>query len=1249
MFHHDLTHTGYSTSTAPTTNHTLWTYTTGGLVDSSPAIVNGIVYVGGGVYSYSYYGLYALNAATGVLVWNYTTGWGGLDSPAVANGIVYVGGCHHFYALNATTGAQVWNYTPGGYNTFFISSPAVANGLVYVGSDTSGSTSYNNVYALNATTGTLVWKYNTGSPVYYSSPAVANGMVYVGVYYEGSGYSVYALNAATGGFVWGYLVWNYNTGFPVSSSPAVVNGLVYVGSIDGNVYALSAASGTLVWNHTIGGPNTGQVWSSPAVVNGLVYVGSIDDNVYALNAATGALVWKYATGRAVAFSSPAVANGVVYVGSEDDNVYALNAATGALVWKYKTGNWVWSSPAVANGVVYVGSEDDKVYAFGQIHYSVSFTESRLPLGTAWWVDLNGNNQSSTSGVISFSEPNGMYTYSTGASGYIASPSSGSVTVNGANVSQTIQFVPSEFVALLTPAINGLQVDFYGGASLGSQVAYIQWSWGDGSTDTGWFPHAHTYTSSGTYQVTVTAYYNDGSFASASATVSVAPGIQSGGDSLTITAGAGGSVSYVASVGSGTVPSGSSTTLYLAFADDLSLSVNPNSGYSFQSWTATSGITGFGGSPVATTSPEISIVVIGDSKIAANFASAQTNSLSVNIEQSPAIIRNAVPFSMTFTGVASGGTAPYSISWTITSALGNSYVTCNPFTYTFKYAGVYTVSVTVTDSKSNTATDSIEIEAIGGSYLATFLASAGDATLSGTPSITLEENNQLGQGIIALGSSNFSLETQVKINWGGILLPSLVASFLGFSYPWYTILVTDEFGYSFQVPSPIQLSFSDTTSITANFPLYQQLDNLVPPGVSTLYTFTANPTTSQALSMDLISAVFALIHIVIPGNSVLENLLVGVASNLAESMTTDVVRKLVSGDPTQVAQVLPGILKEMENDLNLAASIAGTLAETLADGANAAASLAASLGDFLNDVINLTAVLIKGNLWDDYILTSATLLLSVVVDPNETLNAILSTPQGEIGYANGVWENTGNLTGFVHSDITNNTYGFAIPISDEDYNANLTISSPNGEAIPFGVVVKWENQTIELNGTVHGQEQNSFPITISGTNLRTHAIAVTNVVPSKTVVGQGYGDAINVEVANQGSYTETFNVTLYANTTRIASQNVTLTSGNSTTITFTWNTAGFAYGSYTISANVTLAMGETNSWTVPFTYGTVKVTIPGDINGDGTVNWEDLGILGLAYNSTPLSANWNPNADINGDGTVNWQDLGILGLNYNKSW
>ena len=67
------------------------------------------------------------------------------SSPAVANGIVYVGSLdHNVYALNANTGTKVWSYTTG---YWVVSSPAVANGIVYVGSND------HNVYALNAKPG----------------------------------------------------------------------------------------------------------------------------------------------------------------------------------------------------------------------------------------------------------------------------------------------------------------------------------------------------------------------------------------------------------------------------------------------------------------------------------------------------------------------------------------------------------------------------------------------------------------------------------------------------------------------------------------------------------------------------------------------------------------------------------------------------------------------------------------------------------------------------------------------------------------------------------------------------------------------------------------------------------------------------------------------------------------------------------------------------------------------------------------
>jgi parallel beta-helix repeat protein len=87
-----------------------------------------------------------------------------------------------------------------------------------------------------------------------------------------------------------------------------------------------------------------------------------------------------------------------------------------------------------------------------LNYSVTFTEQGLPSGSTWWVDLNGDNQSSTSDMISFSEPNGMYTYSTGTPSYTASPSTGSVSMNGENANEQITFTRALDYGLIIAAI-----------------------------------------------------------------------------------------------------------------------------------------------------------------------------------------------------------------------------------------------------------------------------------------------------------------------------------------------------------------------------------------------------------------------------------------------------------------------------------------------------------------------------------------------------------------------------------------------------------------------------------------------------------------------------------------------------------------------------------------------------------------------------------------------------------------------------
>jgi outer membrane protein assembly factor BamB len=166
--------------------------------------------------------VYALDASTGLKIWNYTLGGPVDSSPAVVNGTVYVGSnwgaFDNVYALNALTGNKIWGFkTFNGEEKGVTSSPAVADGRVFIGSQGGG------LYALNASTGEQLWNKESFFIV-YSSPAVANGVVYL---------DSAALNASNG-----ETIWVFSTGNQINASPVVSNGVVYIASQDGYFYAI---------------------------------------------------------------------------------------------------------------------------------------------------------------------------------------------------------------------------------------------------------------------------------------------------------------------------------------------------------------------------------------------------------------------------------------------------------------------------------------------------------------------------------------------------------------------------------------------------------------------------------------------------------------------------------------------------------------------------------------------------------------------------------------------------------------------------------------------------------------------------------------------------------------------------------------------------------------------------------------------------------------------------------------------------
>lgn len=409
-FHGDVARTGVYPGTGPIEAPAVkWTFTAAGPIVTSPAIADGVVYIG----SMSGH-LYAIDRETGREKWNFKSSRPIASSPAVVDGIVYfVSSAGSLAALDVATGQPKWVYAidyerkfeaqglhgyppprqtiPDAWDVF-TSSPAVANGKVFFGSG-DGS-----VYAVDAKSGVLQWKFAT-QDVVHASPAVANGVVYIGSW-DGH---VYAIDAETGQQKWIFKggddpALHNQVGF--QSSPAVVGGTVYVGSRDAHVYALDAATGRKKWDYP-----TSKSWvnGTPAVRDGTVYVGTSDSSRFmALDARTGRLRFNF-DAKAYVFSSAALAGPLAYFGSHNGKLYAVDAKTGTLAWEFQSegskrdpmkvlnpdgslnrasfapvfGDFqdmyidfyrfvsvgaIMSSPAVEDGVVYVGSLDGLLYA-----------------------------------------------------------------------------------------------------------------------------------------------------------------------------------------------------------------------------------------------------------------------------------------------------------------------------------------------------------------------------------------------------------------------------------------------------------------------------------------------------------------------------------------------------------------------------------------------------------------------------------------------------------------------------------------------------------------------------------------------------------------------------------------------------------------------------------------------------------------------------------------------------------------------
>ena len=367
MYAHDAARTGAAEGDGPASLAVQWAAELDGRVDSSPAVSDGVVYVGstGG-------SVYAVQAGTGRIVWRQRLGGPVTSSPCIAEGLVFVGCVDTFaYALDARNGEVLWRRRSDGPVT---ASPAFRDGATFWAS-TAGR-----VFALGARDGTELWRRDLAARV-IASPCVGDQALYIG---DMSG-ALHALRLADGAPVWQYDVWGPRgaTRDRLIGTAALVDSVLFIGSQDMwhgepappeadpdlHLQAVDAGTGQSRWTLKA----QGSVMGSPAVSAGMVYAAANEGYpssraaLYGIDAGSGAMQWRWPPkGKefvGVVHAAPAVAGDMVYFADLEGTVHIYNRQTGTPVTFYPTGAPVYSSPAVSDGRLYIGSGDGKLYCF----------------------------------------------------------------------------------------------------------------------------------------------------------------------------------------------------------------------------------------------------------------------------------------------------------------------------------------------------------------------------------------------------------------------------------------------------------------------------------------------------------------------------------------------------------------------------------------------------------------------------------------------------------------------------------------------------------------------------------------------------------------------------------------------------------------------------------------------------------------------------------------------------------------------
>ena len=335
-----------------------------------------------------------------------------------SNNLTVISGLTHRIIVSVPVGSEPMNVLYDQINNY-----------IYVSNYKS-----NNITVINASTYTSVANISVGKGPAEMLIGPQPDLIYVA---NSGSNTVSVLNATSNAVV---------STIPVGNGPW---GLAYYPRLN-YIYVTDASSSdvSVINASTDSVVNTIAVGAHPAGIavdpgNGEVYV-AVSSKVVVFNASTGDIINNISGGSGFNIWNLAFdpLNNYIYATPFFFGfIFAINTINNSVVRLVSNCTVAYGISVAQNGMVYVSDYlNGLVYMIQTPVYSITFHETGLPSSVPWSVTLNGTAVSSRTGTISFLRVNGTYLFSVArVNGYNATPSNGTVAVNGTNVSVTITF------------------------------------------------------------------------------------------------------------------------------------------------------------------------------------------------------------------------------------------------------------------------------------------------------------------------------------------------------------------------------------------------------------------------------------------------------------------------------------------------------------------------------------------------------------------------------------------------------------------------------------------------------------------------------------------------------------------------------------------------------------------------------------------------------------------------------------------